>query len=159
MKATTRVTTGATTMTRVILAVVVAAAAMFPRATAQVVQPRQNVVPAYEGWEANLDGSFNLVVGYLNRSWEEQFHVTIGPNSIEPGGPDQGQPAFFSETQQVRIPRSCSWAISATKNWSGRHHRGKTDGHTALKPDYVLDDIVIMLIAARAERSALLLTW
>ena len=25
----------------------------------------QNVVPVYEGWEANPDGSFNLVFGYL----------------------------------------------------------------------------------------------
>src|SRR5262249_17565162 len=32
----------------------------------------QNIAPAYEGWEANPDGTFNLVFGYMNRNWEEQ---------------------------------------------------------------------------------------
>ena len=29
----------------------------------------QNVVPVYEGWEQNPDGSFNLVFGYFNRNY------------------------------------------------------------------------------------------
>src|SRR5712691_11023672 len=87
----------AKTMKRVTLAAAtIAAVAMFPRSSAQVVRTGQNIAPAYEGWEPNPDGSFNLVFGYLNRNWEEEFHVPIGPNnSIEPGGPDQGQPAYF----------------------------------------------------------------
>ena len=37
-------------------------------ASAQVSLPTGlNVVPAYEGWEQNADGSFNLVFGYYNR--------------------------------------------------------------------------------------------
>ena len=28
----------------------------------------QNVVPVYEGWERNPDGSFNMVFGYMNRN-------------------------------------------------------------------------------------------
>src|ERR1700757_1263381 len=31
----------------------------------------QNVVPVYEGWERNPDGSFNMVFGYMNRNYEE----------------------------------------------------------------------------------------
>ena len=58
----------------------------------------QTVAPAYEGWEQNPDGSFNLLFGYFNRNWEEQTHVPIGPaNSIEPGGPDQGQRPRLAE--------------------------------------------------------------
>ena len=53
----------------------------------------QNASPAYEGWEQNGDGSFNFLFGYMNRNWEEELDVPIGPdNNIEPGGPDQGQP-------------------------------------------------------------------
>ena len=53
----------------------------------------QTVAPAYEGWQQNPDGSVNLVFGYFNRNWEEQTYVPIGPsNTIDPGGPDQGQP-------------------------------------------------------------------
>ena len=54
----------------------------------------QNVAPYFEGWEQNSDGSFNLVFGYLNRNWEQEFHLPVGPgNNLEPGGPDQGQPS------------------------------------------------------------------
>jgi hypothetical protein len=144
MKATTRYTA----IIRVTSAVaVIVAATMFPQGAAQVVQPKQNVAPAYEGWEANPDGSFNLVFGYLNRSWEEEFHVPIGPdNSIEPGGPDRGQPAYFFPRRnkfvfRVRVPKDFGdkelvWTVTTG---------GKTDrAYGTLKPDYVLDDIVIM---------------
>ena len=51
----------------------------------------QTTAPAFEGWEPNPDGSFNMVFGYFNRNLEEHLHVPIGPdNRIEPGGPDQG---------------------------------------------------------------------
>ena len=62
----------------------------------QVARAGQTIAPVYEGWESNADGSFNLVFGYLNRNWEEEFHLPIGPaNSIEPNGSDQGQPTYF----------------------------------------------------------------
>ena len=55
-----------------------------------------NVVPSFEGWEKNADGTFNLVFGYLNRNYDEIVDIPIGPNnSIEPGGPDRGQPTHF----------------------------------------------------------------
>ena len=31
----------------------------------------QNVQPAYEGWDRNPDGSYNLYFGYLNRNLRE----------------------------------------------------------------------------------------
>ena len=56
----------------------------------------QDMSPAYEGWEQNADGSFNLLFGYLNRNYDEEIDVPIGPdNSIEPGGPDRGQPTHL----------------------------------------------------------------
>src|SRR5688572_7734963 len=60
---------------------------------AQTYSRGQNVSPAFEGWERNEDGSLNFVFGYMNRNWEEEIDVPIGPdNNLEPGGPDQGQP-------------------------------------------------------------------
>ena len=61
----------------------------------------QEVVPAYEGWEQNDDGSFNLVFGTMNRNWEEELHIPIGPdNQIEPGGPD----VLPAAAQPVPVP-------------------------------------------------------
>ena len=56
----------------------------------------QNVAPLYEGWIRNPDGTIDMWFGYLNRNYEEVLHVPVGPaNSIQPGGPDRGQPTVF----------------------------------------------------------------
>src|SRR5205823_6051133 len=71
----------------------------------------QNVSPAYEGWERNADGSFSFLFGYMNRNWEEEIDVPVGPdNDIEPGGPDQGQPTHYLPRRnpfifKVRVPK------------------------------------------------------
>ena len=41
----------------------------------------QNVAPAFEGWERNPDGTINMVFGYLNRNYEEEVDIPIGPNN------------------------------------------------------------------------------
>src|SRR5882757_4603399 len=56
----------------------------------------QSITGAFEGWFANPDGSFSLLLGYYNRNTKRELDIPIGPNNrIEPGGPDQGQPAHF----------------------------------------------------------------
>jgi hypothetical protein len=69
-----------------------------------------NVVPVFEGWEKNADGSFSMVFGYLNRNYEEQPEIPVGPdNNLSPGSADQGQPThFYTRRQQfmfkIRVP-------------------------------------------------------
>jgi hypothetical protein len=71
----------------------------------------QDVVPVFEGWERKPDGSFDMVFGYMNRNYEEEINLPVGPdNTIEPGLPDQGQPTHFYPRRQqfvfkVRVPR------------------------------------------------------
>jgi hypothetical protein len=71
----------------------------------------QDVAPVFEGWEPNPDGSFNMVFGYMNRNYEEQPNIPIGPNNMfEPGEPDQGQPTHFYNRRQefgfkVKVPK------------------------------------------------------
>lgn len=124
-----------------------AACALFSPTGAQVARTGQNITPVYEGWEPNADGSVSLVFGYLNRNWEEEFHLPIGAdNSIEPGGPDQGQPTYFFPRRnrfvfRVRVPKDFGskelvWTLTT---------RGKAErAYATLKPDYVLDDTVVM---------------
>ncbi|PYR38496.1 MAG: hypothetical protein DMF89_17200 [Acidobacteria bacterium] len=70
----------------------------------------QNVVPVYEGWEKNPDGTFNLVFGYMNRNYKEEPEIPIGANnSFSPGPADQGQPTHFYPRRQqfmfkVKVP-------------------------------------------------------
>jgi hypothetical protein len=101
----------------------------------------------YEGWEQNPDGSFNLVFGYFNRNWEEEIDLPVGPdNNIEPGGPDQGQPTHFYPRRnrflvRIRVPKDFG---NKEVVWTLTSH-GKTErAYATLKPDYFIDDIVIM---------------
>jgi hypothetical protein len=76
----------------------------------------QNVVPVIEGWERNADGSFNMVFGYLNRNYEEELDIPIGPNNMfEPGLPDQGQPTHFYLRRQQFM-----FKVKLPKDWGKR---------------------------------------
>jgi hypothetical protein len=56
----------------------------------------QSVQPIFEGWTRNADGSYQFHFGYLNRNHVEEIHVPVGAgNSIQPDGPDRGQPTYF----------------------------------------------------------------
>ena len=131
------------------LVVLVAAAVLTASrgTSAQVSLPSgQNIAPVYEGWEANPDGSFNLVFGYFNRNWVEEIDLPIGPNNtIEPGGPDRGQPTHFFPRRnrflfKVRVPKDFG---TREVVWTLTSHEKTERAYATLKPDYFIDDIVI----------------
>src|SRR5438105_15805047 len=63
----------------------------------------QDVVPTFDGWMRNADGSFTFVFGYMNRNYQEELVIPPGAdNKLEPGPVDQGQPTFF-------LPRRHAW--------------------------------------------------
>jgi hypothetical protein len=106
----------------------------------------QNIAPAFEGWEENSDGTFNMVFGYFNRNWEEQPDIPIGPdNNIEPGGPDQGQPAHFFPRRnkmvfRVQVPKDFG---NKELVWTLTVH-GKTEkAYATFKEDYKLDSRIL----------------
>ena len=73
----------------------------------------QDIQPAFEGWSRNLDGSFTMHFGYLNRNWVQELSVPVGPNNnIEPGGPDRGQPTFFYTRTQRNL-----LSVVVPKDW------------------------------------------
>ena len=114
----------------------------------EMLRTGQNVAPAFEGWEENSDGTFNMVFGYFNRNWEEQPDVPIGPNNnVEPGGPDQGQPTLFFPRRnkfvfRVRVPKGFG---DKEVVWTLTVH-GKTEkAYATLKPDYKLDKRIVQV--------------
>ena len=65
----------------------------------------QDVVPSFDGWIHNSDGTFTLVFGYMNRNYQEELAIAPGPdNKLEPGDIDQGQPTYF-------LPRRHAWVF------------------------------------------------
>lgn len=108
----------------------------------------QEVVPAYEGWEQNADGSFNLVFGTMNRNWDQEIQIPIGANnSIEPGGPDQGQPTHFLPRRNrwlFRIPVPADFGDKEIV-WTLTSPNGEMkSAYGTLKPDYYMDNVVRM---------------
>ncbi len=128
----------------VLLALVCFVAA--PAAQSLTYSKGQNVAPAYEGWEQGADGAKYFLFGYMNRNWEEELDVPIGPdNSFNPGDADQGQPTHFLPRRnrfvfRVRVPSGFSEKDELV--WTLTTH-GKTEkAYATLRPDYIVDDVV-----------------
>ena len=107
----------------------------------------QEVVPAYEGWEQNADGSFNFVFGTMNRNWAEALDIPIGPaNNIEPGGPDQGQPTHFLPRRnrflfRIQVPADFG---ENELIWTLTSPNGQTKkAYASLHPDYFIDEVIL----------------
>ena len=105
----------------------------------------QNVVPVFEGWERNADGSFMMVFGYMNRNYEEEVDVPVGAdNRFEPLDADEGQPAHFYPRRQqfmfkVRVPKD--WGQKDLV-WTLTSH-GKTEkAFATLTPFWEIDSKV-----------------
>ena len=107
----------------------------------------QDVSPAFEGWEQNDDGSFNLVFGYMNRNWQEEIDVPVGPeNNIMPGGPDQGQPTHLLPRRnrfmfRVHVPKDFG---EKEMVWTLTTHGKVNKAYATLRTDYRIENIDIM---------------
>jgi hypothetical protein len=99
--------------------------------TAIRIKAGQSVTPYFEGWIRNPDGTFDMVFGYFNRNYEQEFSIPTGANNkIEPGAVDQGQPTYFLPRRQryvfrARVPadfgkKEMVWTITA----NGKTERG-----------------------------------
>lgn len=107
----------------------------------------QDVAPAFEGWEQNADGSYNFVFGYLNRNYQEELDVPLGPdNSFDSGTQDRGQPTHFYARRQrfvFRVPVPKDWDKTRKVTWTLKS-RGKTNlAKGWLSPEWELNPGVI----------------
>ncbi len=121
-------------------------------ANAQVQYARgQNVAPIFEGWEHNADGTYSLVFGYLNRNYEEEVDIPIGPqNSFTLRGEtfgDKGQPTHFCPRRQrflFRVVVPADWNKEEKVVWTLTSH-GRTDQAKGwLQPEWELSPDVLV---------------
>ena len=87
----------------------------------------QNVAPAYEGWEEDADGTKYFLFGYMNRNWEEELDVPVGPaNGFTPAAtPDLGPAdALPAAPEPLHLPREGARDLHAPRtNSCGRSPR------------------------------------
>ena len=126
---------------------VLASGATSERAASQIQYAiGQNVVPVYEGWTRNPDGSATMTFGYMNRNYEEELDIPVGAdNRFEPGEADRGQPTHFYVRRQMFV-----FDVIVPKDWGSKElvwsltAHGRTDkAYATLKPDYELSDVVV----------------
>src|SRR5688572_19320065 len=122
----------------------------------------QTVAPAYEGFEMNPDGSFDLIFGYMNRNWLEELDVPVGPDNYftlvdsgelddlardayDAGQADRGQPTHFLPrrnrfTFKVRVPADFG---EQELVWTLRTRGETRRAYASLRQDLLIDNIVI----------------
>jgi hypothetical protein len=107
----------------------------------------QDVVPSFDGWLRNPDGSFTMVFGYMNRNYEEELAVPAGPyNAVSPGPADQGQPTYF-------LPRRHAWVfrVKVPADWGNKELVWTINSHdriekafASLQPEEEITERLIM---------------
>jgi autonomous glycyl radical cofactor GrcA len=106
----------------------------------------QNISPAFEGWEQDADGKKYFLFGYMNRNWQEEIDVAVGPdNSFDKGGADQGQPTHFLPRRNrfvFRVPVPAGFTDKDEMVWT-LTTKGKTEkAYATIRTDYMVDDVV-----------------
>jgi hypothetical protein len=78
-------------------------------------RPRgQNVIPVYDGWFENADGTYTFCFSYFNLNTKEALDVPLGPgNHIEPARFDGNQPTHFDPVPNPKLtaPYRHYWCV------------------------------------------------
>lgn len=100
----------------------------------------QPLIPLFEGWYDNPDGTYGLSFGYLNLNSEETFYIPIGPdNHLEPSEFNGMQPTFFMpaiprgrEGEQRHYRHQSVFTVNVPADWGDKdvvwtlRYNGKT---------------------------------
>jgi hypothetical protein len=111
----------------------------------------QDVAPVFEGWERNPDGTFSMVFGYLNRNYQEEVDIPVGPentiNAGAEGSGDHGQPTHFYPRRQrflfrVVVPKD--WDKQQKVIWTLTSHGRTNQAKGWLQPEWELSQDVVI---------------
>ncbi len=79
------------------------------------------VVPIFEGWYRNPDGTYELSFGYFNVNTEETLEIPLGPgNFIEPVEFDGGQPTRFEPVPENDRRHGGAFTVTVPADFGNR---------------------------------------
>jgi hypothetical protein len=103
----------------------------------------QPISAGYEGWEEDADGTKYFVFGYMNKNWEEEMDVPVGPdNGFQPGPADRGQPTHFFPRRNryvFRVPVPGQFSERDELVWTLTTHGRTSKAYASLRADLQLD--------------------
>ena len=117
-------------------------------------RPRgQNVIPVYDGWFENSDGSYQLCFGYFNLNTEQSLDIPLGPlNRIEPSEFDGLQPTHFDPVPSPELTARyrhhwCVFSVNVPDDfgtrdvvWSLTSQGDEITIPGWILPEYILDE-------------------
>ena len=118
-------------------------------------RPRgQNVIPVYDGWFENPDGSYTLCFGYFSLNTEQSLDISLGPeNRIEPSQYDGVQPTHFDPVPAPTLTARyrhhwCVFSVSVPYDfgtgdvvvWTLTTQGDEIAATGSLVPTYILDE-------------------
>tara|TARA_B100000678_G_scaffold8067_1_gene6712 strand:- start:64 stop:867 length:804 start_codon:yes stop_codon:yes gene_type:complete len=116
----------------------------------QVLRPRgQPVIPLYEGYYPNPDGTYEICFGYFNLNTEEDVDIPLGPNNmIEPAEFDGMQPTHFDRVPEGNYRRRfCVFTVNVPADfgqqevlWTLNTHGEAITTPGKVLPSYILDE-------------------
>jgi hypothetical protein len=116
----------------------------------QVLRPRgQPVIPLYEGYYPNPDGTYEICFGYFNLNTEEDVDIPLGPNNvIEPVEFDGMQPTHFDRVPEGNYRRRfCVFTVNVPADfgqrevlWTLNTHGEAITTPGKVLPSYILDE-------------------
>jgi hypothetical protein len=116
----------------------------------QVLRPAgQPVIPIYEGYYPNPDGTYEICFGYFNLNTDEDVDIPLGPNNvIEPAEFDGMQPTHFDRVPAAMYRRRfCVFTVNVPADFGQREVLWtlNTTGEAITTPgkvllSYVLDE-------------------
>jgi hypothetical protein len=108
----------------------------------------QNIQPFYEGWQKTPGGRLVMWFGYLNRNYDEQVDVPVGPDNKFDLRADMGQPSHFYTRRHLfvfHVDVPDNWPADKKLIWTV-NARGRTSSASGwLQPEWEVDDGVIQM--------------
>ena len=118
----------------------------------QVLRPSgQPVIPLYEGYYPNPDGTYQICFGYFNLNTEENVDIPLGPdNMIEPAEFDGIQPTHFDPVPAANYRRRfCIFTVNVPADfgdceivWTLNTNDEAISTPGKVLQSYVLDELV-----------------
>jgi hypothetical protein len=113
----------------------------------------QNVIPVFDGWFENSDGSYTLCFGYFNLNTEQSLDIPLGPqNRIEPSEYDGLQPTHFDPVPDPSLTSKyrhhwCVFSVTVPDDfgsgditWTLTSQGDELAVPGALRPEYILEE-------------------
>jgi len=125
------------------LGLAIGAASIVVQAQVLTYTKGQPISAGYEGWEEDADGTKYFVFGYMNKNWEEEMDIAVGPeNGFQPGPADRGQPTHFFPRRNryvFRVPVPGQFSERDELVWTLTTHGRSSKAYASLRADLQLD--------------------